>query len=183
MVVAGDGDAQVPSAVQADTINPSDQGAATKSADTILRQEIEIGEEQLQRSGRGLFLSAVSAGLDIGFGPLMVVTVLASSSEQMMSTRLVGALLYAVGFIIVILGRSELFTEHTTPECGGLSLRANTWTPTPGASDNLTPDPRLTTSVTRDRTAPCHGGPPTAPSPLSWRSRSATAEPRAITRR
>lgn len=93
--------------------NPSDEGEATKPAETILRQEIEIGEEQLERSTRGLFLSAVSAGLDIGFGPLMVVTVLAMSPVESIGARLVGALLYAVGFIIVILGKSELFTEHT----------------------------------------------------------------------
>ena len=43
----------------------------------------------------------------------MVVTVLAMSPVESIGARLVGALLYAVGFIIVILGKFELFTEYT----------------------------------------------------------------------
>lgn len=86
---------------------------ATKSAAKILRQEIEVGEEQLARPARKLFLAAISAGLDIGFGPLMLATVLATVPDETLGSRLVGALVYSVGFIIVILGRSELFTEHT----------------------------------------------------------------------
>ncbi len=94
--------------------NPADEGEATKPAETILRQEIEVGAEQLERPARGLLLSAVSAGLDIGFGPLMVATVLAVATTETLFVRGVMALGYAIGFVIVILGRSELFTEHTT---------------------------------------------------------------------
>ncbi len=95
-------------------LNPADAGEAAKPAETILRQEIAIGEEQLDRKASGLLLSAVSAGLDVGFGPLMVASVLAASPSETLGSRLIGAMLYAIGFIIVILGRSELFTEHTT---------------------------------------------------------------------
>lgn len=91
----------------------SSQHEATKSAKKILQQEIEVGEEQLTRPARKLFLAAISAGLDIGFGPLMLATVLAMAPQETVGTRLIGALAYSVGFIIVILGRSELFTEHT----------------------------------------------------------------------
>lgn len=91
-----------------------DEVEATKPADEILRQEIKIGEEQLERESRGLLLSAVSAGLDVGFGPLMVASVLAASPVDTLGSRLIGAMVYAIGFIIVIIGRSELFTEHTT---------------------------------------------------------------------
>jgi formate-nitrite transporter family protein len=93
--------------------NPADTGDATKPAATILRQEISVGTEQLERSASGLLLSAVSAGLDIGFGPLMVVAVLAIAPDEAISTRFMVAFVYAIGFVIVILGRSELFTEHT----------------------------------------------------------------------
>ena len=95
-------------------LNPADGGEATKPAETILRQEIAIGEEQLERKALGLLLSAVSAGLDVGFGPLMVASVLAASPLDTLGSRLIGAMVYAIGFIIVIVGRSELFTEHTT---------------------------------------------------------------------
>ncbi len=97
-----------------DEANPADGGEATKPAQTILRQEIEVGTEQLRRPTAGLLLSSLSAGLDIGFGPLMVATVMALSPEESLSVRLITALVYSIGFMIVILGRSELFTEHTT---------------------------------------------------------------------
>ncbi|MES2125116.1 MAG: formate/nitrite transporter family protein [Gemmatimonadota bacterium] len=94
--------------------NPADEGEATKPALTILRQEIAVGAEQLERPGSGLLLSAVSAGLDIGFGPLMVCTILALNPVESTASRVAMAVAYAIGFVIVILGRSELFTEHTT---------------------------------------------------------------------
>ncbi len=94
--------------------NRADDGEATKPAQTILRQEIAVGSEQLQRPTAGLLLSALSAGLDIGFGPLMVATVIALSVVDSLGVQLVTALVYSIGFMIVILGRSELFTEHTT---------------------------------------------------------------------
>lgn len=92
----------------------ADSGEATKPAETILHQEIAVGSAQLERPARGLFLSAVSAGLDIGFGPLMVATVMAMAPALTLGTRMTIALVYAIGFVIVILGKSELFTEHTT---------------------------------------------------------------------
>ena len=44
----------------------------------------------------------------------MVVTVLAAVPSETLGSRLISAMVYAIGFIIVIVGRSELFTEHTT---------------------------------------------------------------------
>ncbi|WP_232820482.1 formate/nitrite transporter family protein [Halorussus litoreus] len=81
----------------------------------ILAQEIQEGLEELERSADGLFLSGISAGLDIGFGPLFMAilyTVVGGAWGDPL-TRIVVANAYAVGFIFVIGGRSELFTEHT----------------------------------------------------------------------
>ncbi|MDS0295889.1 formate/nitrite transporter family protein [Halogeometricum luteum] len=82
----------------------------------ILESEIEHGLNELQRPSGGLFLSALSAGLDIGFGPLLMATVatLAVGVWTEVTSTIVLANLYAIGFIFVVLGRSELFTEHTT---------------------------------------------------------------------
>jgi formate/nitrite transporter FocA (FNT family) len=91
----------------------------------ILEQEIETGLEELNRSAFGLGLSALSAGLDIGFGPLLmsVMVTLAGGTFSVATTEILVANMYAVGFIFVVLGRSELFTEHTTlavlPVLGG----------------------------------------------------------------
>ncbi|WP_321111952.1 formate/nitrite transporter family protein [Halorussus salinisoli] len=90
-------------------------GEGQKPKQEILAQEIQEGLEELERPSDGLFLSGISAGLDIGFGPLLmavVLTVVGGSWGDPL-TRIVVANAYAVGFIFVIEGRSELFTEHT----------------------------------------------------------------------
>lgn len=87
-----------------------------KPKQEILAQEIQAGLEELERSTDGLFLSGVSAGLDIGFGPLLmaVLLTLIGGAWGEPLTQIVIANAYAVGFIFVIGGQSELFTEHTT---------------------------------------------------------------------
>jgi formate/nitrite transporter FocA (FNT family) len=72
---------------------------------------------ELYRPADGLTLSALSAGLDIGFGPLLMAVVLTTvglPAADELTPRLLLALAYGVGFVFVVLGRSELFTEHTT---------------------------------------------------------------------
>jgi formate/nitrite transporter FocA (FNT family) len=81
----------------------------------ILEHEVEAGLREHDRPARGLLLSGLSAGLDIGFGPMLMAVVLTLSQEQSeLTQRLLAANAYAVGFVFVVLGRSELFTEHTT---------------------------------------------------------------------
>lgn len=92
----------------------SDSGTQ-KSYRRILAEEIEEGLHELSRPDSGLFLSGLSAGLDIGFGPLLMAVVLSHSADQVapLIQNLVVASAYAIGFMFVILGQSDLFTEHT----------------------------------------------------------------------
>ena len=87
-----------------------------RPAREILESMIEKGSHEIDRDKDGLFLSSLSAGLDIGFGPLLmgVILTLSAGSYGDLQTELLLASAYSVGFIFVILGRSELFTEHTT---------------------------------------------------------------------
>lgn len=87
-----------------------------KPAREILDSMISKGKHEIDRDADGLFLSSISAGLDIGFGPLLmgVILTLSAGSYGDLQTELLLASAYSVGFIFVILGRSELFTEHTT---------------------------------------------------------------------
>ncbi len=96
-----------------------------KSYGTILEEEIFQGLHELERPAVGLFLSGTSAGLDIGFSVLLMaalLTLLQGAVPQPL-VKLAVANAYAVGFVFVILGRSELFTEHTAlavfPVLGG----------------------------------------------------------------
>jgi formate/nitrite transporter FocA (FNT family) len=71
---------------------------------------------ELERSNKGLFISGVSAGLDLGFSLFLMgvmLTLIHDRSGTPASAILV-AMMYSVGFVFVVLGRSELFTEHTT---------------------------------------------------------------------
>lgn len=82
----------------------------------VLKSLIETGQHEIERETTGLLLSGFSAGLDIGFGPLLmaVLLTLTDGGYGDIGTELLLASAYAVGFIFVIIARSELFTEHTT---------------------------------------------------------------------
>ena len=87
-----------------------------KSYEEILQEEIDAGLEELRRPAKGLLLSSLSAGLDVGFGILAmaVIATLATGELPEVVVRLLEANAYTIGFVFVVLGRSELFTEHTT---------------------------------------------------------------------
>lgn len=82
----------------------------------VLKSLIDSGLHEIERDRLGLVLSSFSAGLDIGFGPLLMAVVLTMSQGGFgdLGTELILAGSYSIGFVFVILGRSELFTEHTT---------------------------------------------------------------------
>lgn len=88
----------------------------SRTATEILAHEVEQGLSELRRPVRGLFRSALSAGLDVSFGILLMATVLTRLDGVVEPgiLRLIIGNVYAVGFVFVIIGRSELFTEHTT---------------------------------------------------------------------
>lgn len=80
-----------------------------------MEEEVWQGLGELRRPAPGLLLSGFSAGLDIGFSVLLmaaVLTLLDPSASPLFRSFLLGNA-YTLGFIFVILGRSELFTEHT----------------------------------------------------------------------
>lgn len=70
------------------------------------------GMEELSRATPALAWSALAGGLSIGFS-LIVEAILHASLPHAAWTPLVTKLGYSVGFLIVILGRQQLFTENT----------------------------------------------------------------------
>ncbi len=88
---------------------------AQKSYETILEQEIAAGLTELERPAPALLLSGLSAGLDVSLSLLLmaVMKTLTQGGPRLVSETLV-AMMYSAGFLFVVLGRSELFTEHTT---------------------------------------------------------------------
>jgi formate-nitrite transporter family protein len=89
--------------------------APLKSYRTILEQEVEQAEEELNRPAHGLLVSGVLAGLGVGVS-LLLMAVLESTAGALPEPArgLLMANVFTVGFILVILARTDLFTEYTT---------------------------------------------------------------------
>jgi formate/nitrite transporter FocA (FNT family) len=75
----------------------------------IIREE---GEQELERTNTGLALSALAGGLTMGFS-FLAEALLRASLPDTPWRHSVESFGYSVGFIIVVLGRQQLFTENT----------------------------------------------------------------------
>ncbi len=93
----------------------SDEDSA-KSHGEILKQQIIEGQETYDRSSQSILLSSLTAGLEIGFSYLMLCTVYSFFYDKVAEETLfkLMAFVYPIGFILVILGQSILFTEQTS---------------------------------------------------------------------
>ncbi len=94
----------------------SNDQTRTKTHGEILRQQITEGCETYDRSSRSILLSSFTAGLEMGFSFLLIGTVFSFFSgyfpEEILFKLI--AFVYPVGFVLVILGQSILFTEQTS---------------------------------------------------------------------
>ena len=87
-----------------------------KKYSDILSRVVHDGEEMFKIKNKAIFLSALIAGLEIGFSYFMICTLhylLIGSFEESAIFKMF-ALVYPVGFILVVLGKSALFTEQTS---------------------------------------------------------------------
>ncbi|MBU2913242.1 MULTISPECIES: formate/nitrite transporter family protein [Reichenbachiella] len=86
-----------------------------KEVKQILEEQIDMSMKEFNRSSSGLFMSAFTAGLEIGFSVLFMGTVFTMFGDLVSPEvlKIMLAMCYPLGFIFVIIGRSELFTEHT----------------------------------------------------------------------
>src|SRR3954449_4748741 len=70
------------------------------------------GESELERTAWALSLSALAAGLSMGFS-LIVQAELHANLPVGAARTLLSPFGYTIGFLIVVLGRQQLFTENT----------------------------------------------------------------------
>lgn len=73
---------------------------------------LEEGEEELRRPTSALFWSGLAAGLSMGFS-LMAEGLLRSQLPDKPWRPVIVKFGYSLGFLVVILGRQQLFTENT----------------------------------------------------------------------
>lgn len=83
--------------------------------DDVLMAAIREGLEQMERRRGSLALSALAAGMILGFTAMAagVVTALVEPFGRPALTHLAAAFVYPLGFVICLASGTELFTEHT----------------------------------------------------------------------
>lgn len=81
------------------------------TAEEIYENVREAATEELKRPGAALFWSALAAGLTIGFSFLAGAYLTTLAAEPFKAGA--AAIGYPLGFIFVVLGRHQLFTENT----------------------------------------------------------------------
>jgi len=87
-----------------------------KSDSDILQEQMQDSLHEYHRKNRSLFLSSLAAGLEIGFSLFLIAAFYShfSGEADARTMYMLVALSYPIGFIFVIIGRADLFTEHTT---------------------------------------------------------------------
>ncbi|MHB1512402.1 MAG: formate/nitrite transporter family protein [Acidiferrobacter sp.] len=75
----------------------------------VIREE---GEQELQRSTEALAWSGLAAGLSMGFS-MLAQGIILNGLAPSPSRKLIAGFGYTLGFVIVVLGRQQLFTENT----------------------------------------------------------------------
>ncbi|MEN6669415.1 formate/nitrite transporter family protein [Psychrobacter sp. B38] len=93
-----------------------DNLSQAKSHASILVEQSMDARKTFERSLGSLFTSAFTAGLEIGISFFMILSAFSLLSGVMSNhyALVLASLLYPIGFIIVVIGQSLLFTEQTS---------------------------------------------------------------------
>jgi formate/nitrite transporter FocA (FNT family) len=97
-----------------------------QEAPEIVEDAAKIGGKRLDRSLAGDVMTSVIGGMSICFGIIAMAYASASfgGADGPSVAHLVGALAYPIGFVILLIGKSELFTENfLLPVTGVLERR------------------------------------------------------------
>lgn len=80
------------------------------SADEVFQRIIAAADEEVTSGARELFFSGVAAGFAISITFLLYASMSAATDSPVL-----GALLYPLGFLYIIIGGYQLYTENTLP--------------------------------------------------------------------
>jgi formate/nitrite transporter FocA (FNT family)/nucleotide-binding universal stress UspA family protein len=81
------------------------------SSDEVFQRIVAAADEELTSSRRELFFSGIAAGFAITITFLLYATLSASTGKD----PILSVLLYPIGFIYIIIGGYQLYTENTLP--------------------------------------------------------------------
>jgi formate/nitrite transporter FocA (FNT family) len=89
-----------------------DQARLRASAADIYDRVKREAAEELERPVAALAFSGVFAGATVGFGVIASAAAAAAAAGHR-DAHLIAALFFPIGFVVVIVGRAQLFTENT----------------------------------------------------------------------
>ncbi|WP_144900810.1 formate/nitrite transporter family protein [Halobellus captivus] len=94
----------------------SEPTGASLSYRNILEREMESALKEINRPPKGVFLSGLSAGLNLSFGALLMGMALTFSGgfESKFVQQITLGGVSSIAFLFVVLGQTELFTAHST---------------------------------------------------------------------
>src|SRR6056297_825373 len=81
------------------------------SSDEVFQRIVAAADEEITSGSRELFFSALAAGFAITITFLLYVSLTATTGGD----PVVSAMLYPLGFIYIIIGGYQLYTENTLP--------------------------------------------------------------------
>ena len=102
----------LPETVEAQPEESHQKNLARPSAEDIYKQVAKNAQEELKRSSLSLAISGLTGGIFMGLSALGVGAALAHLGGGP-GAFVLSRMFYPLGFIVVILGRSQLFTENT----------------------------------------------------------------------
>jgi formate/nitrite transporter FocA (FNT family) len=85
---------------------PEPDPVIEKKLDDAFSRIVDEGEQRLERDWAALLSTGTVAGIEVGIGILALLTV-----EQRTGSRMLGGVAFSIGFLALLLGHSELFTE------------------------------------------------------------------------
>ncbi|WP_049985025.1 formate/nitrite transporter family protein [Halobellus rufus] len=94
----------------------TEPSGASLSYRNILEREMENALKEINRPPAGVFLSGLSAGLNLSFGALLMGMALTFSGgfESILVQQLTLGGVSSIAFLFVVIGQTELFTAHST---------------------------------------------------------------------
>lgn len=112
--------------------NENQKSLERPSAQDIYEQVANNARQELGRSSVALAISGLAGGIFMGLSGLgngiVIALLTATGAEPSNATLFIAKMFYPLGFIVVILGRSQLFTENTLyPVALVLSEKKHFW--------------------------------------------------------
>ena len=102
---------------------------AAPQPEEIYERTREEGKRRLSRPLLELGATALVGGFDVAFGVAVFGLVAAGVAPRggLGVAHLAGAIAFGIGFVFIVVGRSELFTENFLVPITGLSRRRGSW--------------------------------------------------------